>query len=209
MGGVPIRRFFFSFPSIMPHVHPAPRLLRRAAAFVLLLAAACGDGPTGNRTNPTPRVTAVAPAGLLSRGPAFTLTVQGANFVRGSVVRWNGADRPTTYVRTTELAVSIAAADIEEAGTVQLSVFNPTPGGGESAVLSVEIGQGPNPVPAVTGITPASLAAGTGGEITIRGTGFTRASLVWLDEGPPVAPTYVSSTELRLAIAPAAFPAGR
>jgi hypothetical protein len=193
----------------MLHEHPARRLLRRAAAAVLLLAAACGDGPTGNRQNPTPRVTSVAPAGVLSHGPAFTLTVRGSSFVQGSVVRWNGADRPTTWVSATELTASIAAVDIEEPGTVQLSVFNPAPGGGVSAVHGLTIGVGPNPVPAVTGITPASVVAGTGGQITIRGTGFTRTSQVWLDAGPPAAPTYVSSTELRLAIAPAAVPTGR
>jgi sugar lactone lactonase YvrE len=193
----------------MPYRHPARHLLRRAAAAVLLLAAACGDGPTGNRPNPTPRVTAVAPAGVLSRGPAFTLRVRGADFVQGSVVRWNGAERPTTYVSATELTASIAAADIEEPGAVQISVFNPAPGGGVSSVYGMVIGVGPNPVPAVTGITPASLVAGTGGEITIRGTGFTHTTQVWLDAGPPAAPTYVSSTELRLAIPPAAVPAGR
>ncbi|WP_420125687.1 IPT/TIG domain-containing protein [Longimicrobium sp.] len=192
----------------MPSRHPARPLLRRAAAAVLLIAAACGDGPTGNRPNPTPRVTAVAPAGVLSRGPAFTLTVRGVDFVQGSVVRWDGVDRPTTYVSATELSASIAAADIEEPGTVQISVFNPAPGGGVSSGYGMLIGVGTNPVPVVTGITPASLVAGTGGEITIRGTGFTHTSLVGLGTGTAATPTYVSSTELRLTIPPAAVPAG-
>ena len=40
---------------------------------------------------------------------AFTLTVDGSNFVTNSVVRWNGSDRPTTIVSATQLIAQITA----------------------------------------------------------------------------------------------------
>ena len=63
---------------------------------------------------------------------AFTLTAQGSGFVSSSVVRWNGSNRPTTYINSTELRAAIAAEDVASAGTAQLTVFSPGPGGGVS-----------------------------------------------------------------------------
>jgi hypothetical protein len=54
-------------------------------------------------------------------------------------VRWNGADRTTTFVSATQLTVTISAADIATAGTAQVTVFTPAPGGGTSSPLSFSI----------------------------------------------------------------------
>ena len=58
-------------------------------------------------------------------GPDFALTVNGTNFVSNSVVRWNGADRTTTYVNPGRLKAAILAADIAAVGTASVTVFNP------------------------------------------------------------------------------------
>jgi 6-phosphogluconolactonase (cycloisomerase 2 family) len=63
------------------------------------------------------------------------LTVSGTNFMASSVVRWNGADRPTTFDSNsggTILTAQISASDIAAAGTATVTVFNPPPGGGSS-----------------------------------------------------------------------------
>jgi hypothetical protein len=73
-------------------------------------------------------------------GPAFTLTVYGAGFISSSVVRWNGADRTTTFVSGTQLTAAITAADIAAAGTANVTVFNPAPGGGTSNAMPFSIG---------------------------------------------------------------------
>jgi hypothetical protein len=52
-------------------------------------------------------------------------------------VRWNGSNRTTSYVSATQLTAQIAAADIATAGTAQVTVFTPAPGGGTSAVLTL------------------------------------------------------------------------
>jgi hypothetical protein len=49
------------------------------------------------RRNPVPRLTALNPSSAAAGGPGFTLIVNGTNFVQGSVVRWNGQDRPTDF----------------------------------------------------------------------------------------------------------------
>ena len=95
--------------------------LTSAAATVSLMVA-----------NPAPSVTALSPNSAMEGGSAFTLTVTGSNFIPGSVVGWNGADRATTFVAATQLQAAIAASDIASAGTAQVTVFTPAPGGGTS-----------------------------------------------------------------------------
>ena len=46
---------------------------------------------------------------------------------------WNGANRPTVFVSTSELHAAISAADIASIGTADVSVVTPPPGGGTSA----------------------------------------------------------------------------
>jgi len=65
--------------------------------------------------------------------------VTGTNFNPSSKVRWNGADRTTTYVSVTSLTAAIPASDIASAGTASVTVFNPTPGGGTSAAKTFTI----------------------------------------------------------------------
>ena len=84
-------------------------------------------------TNPLPTTTTISPTNKIAGQPGFTLTVNGTNFVSGlSKVRWNGTDRTTTYVNSTQLTAAITAADIATVGTASITVFNPAPGGGTS-----------------------------------------------------------------------------
>ena len=84
-------------------------------------------------SNPIPTTTTLSPTSKTAGDAAFTLTVNGTNFVNGlSKVRWNGTDRTTTYVSTTQLTAAITTADIAPAGAASVTVFNPAPGGGTS-----------------------------------------------------------------------------
>jgi hypothetical protein len=65
--------------------------------------------------------------------------VSGSNFISGSVVRWNGSGRATTFVSATQLNASILASDIASAGTAQVTVFNPAPGGDTSSPLTFTV----------------------------------------------------------------------
>jgi hypothetical protein len=88
-------------------------------------------------------LTGIEPQTINVGGPAFTLSLYGFNFTQASVVRWNGGNRPTSYIPPPNhrlyLSAAIPAADIASAGTAQVTVFTPTPGGGASDPITVSI----------------------------------------------------------------------
>ncbi|MGI9064809.1 MAG: hypothetical protein ACR2HX_00155 [Pyrinomonadaceae bacterium] len=87
-----------------------------------------------------PIVSTLSPFGAQAGGAAFTLNVSGENFADGSVVRWNGEDRPTTFSSSSQLRASISSADIANPGTAWVMVFNPTGGGANSNFRAFSIG---------------------------------------------------------------------
>ncbi len=82
--------------------------------------------------NPSPTISSLSPSNKTAGSPGFTLAVTGTNFINGSVVKWNGSNKATTYVSPTKLTASIPASDVASAGTAKVTVFNPAPGGGTS-----------------------------------------------------------------------------
>src|SRR5512143_1125197 len=147
--------------------------------------------------NPLPATTSLGPSSAVAGGSAFTLTVNGSGFVSGSGVRWNGADRATTFVSSTQLTAAIPASDLAVAGTTQVTVYNPAPGGGTSNAQTFTIN---NPLPTTTSLSPSSaVAGGAAFTLTINGSGFVSGSGVrW--NGANRATTFVSSTQLTAAI---------
>jgi IPT/TIG domain/Bacterial pre-peptidase C-terminal domain len=116
--------------------------LRLALVMGLALAlAACGGGGTSSSTpNPVPRLDSISPSSTTAGGGLFTLTANGANFISGSVIRWGGASRTTTFLSSTQLTAAVTASDIATSGTIQVTVFNPFPGGGTSGSRTFTIG---------------------------------------------------------------------
>ena len=90
---------------------------------------------------PPPNLTSISPTSASNGDSPFKLTVTGANFGSASRVQWNGSSRPTTFVSATQLMASIPASDIAAAGTAQVTVFNPSPGGGASSALTFTVNQ--------------------------------------------------------------------
>jgi hypothetical protein len=83
--------------------------------------------------NPAPVLTAITPEKVLAGSGAVTVTLNGANFVSGSVVRFNGTDKKTTFVSSTQLTVVLPGSDTATAGTNVFTVFTPGPGGGANS----------------------------------------------------------------------------
>jgi len=146
--------------------------------------------------NPVPAITSLAPATATAGGAAFTLTVTGSGFANGAVVRWNGADRLTTFVSATELQAAIPATDIATAGTASITVVNPNPDA-VSGAITFTIN---NPVPVITSLSPATATAGGAAfTLTVTGSGFVNGAVVrWNGADRPT--TFVSATELQAAI---------
>jgi hypothetical protein len=128
----------------------------------------------------------------------FLLTLHGQNFAQQAVVRWNGADRPTQFVTQWTLTAQIPASDLAQPGAAQITVFNPAPGGGQSAPRNFDVAVRPNPIPSVTEVSPQAVIVGTDTELTLRGTGFMPESYVMVDGATPI--TFVSPTELRFVL---------
>ena len=174
-------------------------LLLFLLAFGLL---ACGGGggttpPPGPPPNPLPSITSLSQSSATVGGGDFTLTVNGNGFISASVVRWNGTDRPTTFVSSVRLDAAIPASDIATVGTPTVTVFNPSPGGGISNSVDFAIN---NPVPGISSLTPPSLLVGGADfTLTVTGSGFISDSVVrW--NGVDQVTIFVSDTELQAAI---------
>jgi hypothetical protein len=145
---------------------------------------------------PIPRITSISPGTAQAGGAAFVLTVTGQNFVSDSVVRWNGAARPTTFINSTQLTAAIPAEDIANVGGATVTVFTPPAGGGESNSLNFPITAPPNPAPAVTTISPNTVTAGGAAfALTVNGTNFVSSSVVQFN-GSPRATSFVSASQL-------------
>ena len=123
--------------------------------------------------NPVPTLASLSPAGAVAGAGAFTLTLNGTGFVPSSVARWNGADRPTTFVNSTQVRAAMSASDIASVGTAQLTVFSPAPGGGLSEARSFAIGQAPT-------ISVSATSTTTGGSITATLTNGFGGGGAWL-----------------------------
>lgn len=83
-----------------------------------------------------PTVTAISQiTGTLNQAP-FALTVNGTNFVNGSVVTWNGAALATTFVSATQLSAAVTATQLASAGQIPVAVQNPIPAFANSNTLS-------------------------------------------------------------------------
>jgi hypothetical protein len=173
------------------------------ASLLALSLAACGGGgsaPAPTPQNPVPVLSSISPTTAHAGDAAFTLTVNGTSFISSSRVRWNGSDRTTTFVSSTQLTAAIPASDIATGGTASVTVFNPTPGGGTSSAATFSIN---NPAPTLTDISPNSVTAGgTDVTLTLTGTNFVSGSIV-LWNGDNRTTTFVSSTQLTAAISAA------
>lgn len=88
---------------------------------------------------PPPQLTSVTPSTVNRGSDGVVLTLKGGDFVLTSKVLWNGAERPTTFVDSTTLTVAIPASDVAAAGTANISVVSPSPGGGTAGPLTVTI----------------------------------------------------------------------
>jgi Tol biopolymer transport system component len=173
-----------------------------AAALGLLLVAGCG-GSSRNPFNDTPAIIALFPSSATAGGQPFTLSIAGTGFFAGSVAYWNNSPRTTTFdPASSQLSVSITAQDIAAAGTAQVVVVNPTPGGGASTAVSFAIAPPSNPIPAISSLSPSSTPVGTlppGGTVTVNGSNFIPTSTVALN-GVARTPTFVSPSELTVAL---------
>jgi hypothetical protein len=92
--------------------------------------------------NPTPMLSSVAPSSFAVG--AFTLTVNGSQFVSGAQVLFGSVALNTTLVSATKLTATGSAST---PGTFSVSVRNPNPGGSTSGAINVQVTSNTPPPP--------------------------------------------------------------
>ena len=117
---------------------PAADIATAGVISVTVSNPAPSSGPSAPQTftvnNPVPTVTTLAQLHA-GAGAGFTLTVNGTNFVAGSVVNFGPKQEVTTFVSTTQVTAAIPSGDVSTAGSVNVTVVNPAPGGGPTPTL--------------------------------------------------------------------------
>lgn len=69
-----------------------------------------------------PTITSISPGSIGAGSGAFTLTITGTGFAAGDTANWNGLPLTTTVVSATQITADVDAADVETAGTDDVSV---------------------------------------------------------------------------------------
>lgn len=144
--------------------------------------------------NPVPAISSLSPAseiaGVSSPAP---VVVTGTGFDASTVIDVNGTARATSFTSSTQVSVTLTAADVASAGNLSLTAVNPTPGGGTSTAAALAIAAAtPNPV--IASVSPTQLYVGSVGSLDVTGSNFDQASVV-LWNGMPLATTFLVGTQ--------------
>jgi hypothetical protein len=147
--------------------------------------------------NPVPAVTSLQPSMVLAGAAATDVLITGTGFVPTSGVTVNGGVRTVMYTSATQISVSLSAADLASAGTLNVVATNAAPGGGSSPAVTFAVD---NPMPVITSIAPTSvMEGGAAFTLDLKGSGFTSGSIVdW--NSTPLTTTLVGNNEINAAV---------
>jgi hypothetical protein len=161
-----------------------------AVALISILAVAgCNDYGNTFQNNTGASVTFLSPSNISAGSSDFTLTINGSGFVAQTYVTWNGKKLNTTVTldttKTIVLSVTavVPAALVAKPGTATVITQNPFSGAGNNGLsnpVTFIVNPPPNPVPTLTSIAPATIAACgtscTSLTLDLQGTNFITSS---------------------------------
>jgi uncharacterized protein (TIGR03437 family) len=141
----------------------------------------------------TPTISSLSPTSATAGGPAFTLTVNGSNFVSTSKVLWNGTPLTTSFVSAAQLTAAVGANLIAAAGTPSVTVQNPGPVNSNGVTFTINSNAN---TPVLTSLSPNSaLVGGAQFTLTINGSNFqSGATAFW--NGGSLTTNFLSNTQL-------------
>ena len=97
--------------------------VRRCSCAVMiacsLASLSCGDCVE------TPSIASITPTSAVAGSSQLVLIVNGNHFQRTSVINWNAATRPTTFVNDHQLKAMITAEDLAAPAVVKVTVLSP------------------------------------------------------------------------------------
>jgi uncharacterized protein (TIGR03437 family) len=89
--------------------------------------------------NPVPTISSLSPNSASLGGTSLQVTISGTGFLSSSTVTFNGITHSATFVGTSQLTITLNAADLSTGGSFPVVVTNPTPGGGASNAVNFTI----------------------------------------------------------------------
>ncbi len=112
--------------------------------------------------NPAPIIYSTTPDSMNSGKGTLVATIDGANFIPSSVVKWNGSDRETTYIDSNHLTAKLTSEDMAGSGEYIITVFNPAPGGGYSNGIIFTLSDGTGNISRTSSNSLGANAIGAG-----------------------------------------------
>jgi hypothetical protein len=138
------------------------------ALISILTVAGCNDYGNTFQNNTGASVSFLSPSNVSAGSPDFTLTINGGGFVKQTYVTWNGKKLTTTVTmdstgtQVVSVTAAVPAALVAKPGTATVITQNPFSGAGNNGLsnpVTFIINPPPNPLPTLTSIAPASIAA--------------------------------------------------
>ena len=191
-GTTPLGTIYVS-PTQLTAAVPASLIVNSGTASVTVTTSQGTSAPSTFTINPAPPViSGLSSASATAGGPAFTLTIYGANFTSAANAIWGSTALATTYISPTQIMAAVPASLIATAGTAGVTVSTAA---GTSAPVTITI----NPALKLTTTALPSGTAGSAysGPITVTG-GVPGYS--WTVTGLPASFTYFNTSDSTLTI---------
>jgi hypothetical protein len=88
--------------------------------------------PVTGSNNPMPSLSSITPDSAAAGSSDLQVTIKGSGFVATSTAESDSVPLATAFVSSSQLVAIIPASDLAAAATLNITVTNPTPGGGTS-----------------------------------------------------------------------------
>jgi hypothetical protein len=159
------------------------------------------SGSSSSSPTPTPTasptVTSISPTSVDAGSGPLTLTVNGTGFIKTTTVQVGGIADATSYLNGTQVTATISASQLASGSQLSIIALNGTASSGSSQAVNLQV---TNPVPTITQLSPATLAAGmTSPVLSLTGTGYVPATVVNVN-GSARTTTFVSGTQVNVAL---------
>jgi hypothetical protein len=130
--------------------------------------------------NPVPVLNGLTPSSG-EKGNNYSVTLMGSNFISNSTVNVSGSGvtvSGVSVVNANQIDATFSISSSATEGTRNVTVTNPSPGGGTSSAVGFTVNSTPNPVPSLSSISPASAAPGSNTSVTLSGSNFVSGATI-------------------------------
>lgn len=95
--------------------------------------------PVTGPSSPVPSLGSITPSSAPAGSSDLEVTIKGSGFASSSTVEWNATPLATAFINSGQLVAIIPASDLATAGSANITVSTPPPGGGTSRQLTFSV----------------------------------------------------------------------